>query len=160
MSGDLSIEDVGAEGIDDVMAIMTEAFDPAYREAWTAGQCLSMLSLPGVWLSLARIDGAPAGFTLNRAIAGESELLLLAVTSACRGRGVGTRLIDRTVMLSRERGADKLHLEVRHNNPAFELYINCGFRIAGRRPGYYQSKDGLNHDAVTLSYSLKKPTLD
>lgn len=154
MTEKLSIDEVGAEAIDDVMAIMTEAFDPGYREAWTAGQCISMLSLPGVWLSLARIDGAPVGFTLNRAAAGEAELLLLAVTSTCRRKGVGARLIGRTVMLSRERGAEKLHLEVRHNNPAFELYINCGFRIAGRRPGYYQSKDGVNHDAVTLSYSL------
>jgi ribosomal-protein-alanine N-acetyltransferase len=154
MTEEPSINEVGGEAIDDVMAIMTEAFDPDYREAWTAGQCISMLGLPGVWLSLARIDGVPVGFTLSRAIAGEAELLLLAVTSTCRRRGVGTRLIDRTAMLSRKHGADKLHLEVRHNNPAFELYINCGFSIAGRRPGYYQSKDGINHDAVTLSYSL------
>jgi ribosomal-protein-alanine N-acetyltransferase len=154
MTEGLAISEVGAEAIDEVMSIMIEAFDPAYREAWTAGQCVSMLTLPGVWLSLARIDGAPAGFALNRAVAGEAELLLLAVASICRRKGVGTRLIDRAAMLSRQRGADELHLEVRHNNPAFEMYINCGFRIAGRRPGYYQSKDGLNHDAVTLSYSL------
>jgi len=154
MSAGLSIEEVGPDAIDEVMGIMTEAFDPGYREAWTAGQCVSMLSLPGVWLSLARIDGMPVGFTLNRVVAGEAELLLLAVASTSRKRGVGTQLIERTALLSRAKGADKLHLEVRHNNPAFGLYINCGFRIAGRRPGYYQSKDGLNHDAVTLTCSL------
>lgn len=148
------IREVGPEGVDEAMVVMTEAFDPGYREAWTAGQCLSMLSLPGVWLSLATVEGQPAGFALNRVIADEAELLLLAVRSSYRRQGVGSALIGRSLTLSRERGADKLHLEVRHNNPAFQLYIKCGFRIAGRRPGYYQGEDGRNHDAVTLSYSF------
>ena len=154
MTEAISIREVGPEAIDDAMLVTTEAFDPDYREAWTADQCLSMLSLPGVWLTLAYVEDRPAGFTLNRVIAGEAELLLLAVTSTCRNRGIGRLLITQAMRSSRERNAEALHLEVRHNNPAFQLYINCGFRIAGRRPGYYLGKDGRNHDAVTLSCLL------
>ena len=150
------ISEVGAEAIEEVMSIMTEAFDPNYREAWTAAQCLAMLSMPGAWLSLARIDGRPAGFALSRAVADEAELLLLAVTSAARRSGIGSSLIGRTISLARERGADKLHLEVRHNNPAFQFYMNSGFTIAGRRPSYYLSTDGQYHDAMTLSHSLRE----
>jgi ribosomal-protein-alanine N-acetyltransferase len=156
MTDGISIREVGPEAIDDAMVIMTEAFDPDYREAWTADQCLSMLSLPGVWLMIAYAGDRPAGFALNRVIAGEAELLLLAVASTYRNRGIGRLLINQAIQTSRDRKAEALHLEVRHNNPAFQLYINCGFRIVGRRPGYYLGKDGRNHDAMTLSCLIEQ----
>ena len=34
--------------IDVLMEVMTRAFDPLFGEAWNAGQCLGILSLPDV----------------------------------------------------------------------------------------------------------------
>jgi [ribosomal protein S18]-alanine N-acetyltransferase len=150
----ISIEEVGIDGLDPVMAVMTVAFDPGYGEAWTESQTLSMLALPGVWLSLARVAGQPAGFALNRQIADEAELLLLAVAPAFRRRGIAMALIERTLHLLRRRNGSRLHLEVRHNNPAIELYKKSGFLLIGRRPGYYHGTDGQIHDALTLSHTL------
>ena len=44
-----------------VNAIMQDAFDPRYGEAWTSAQCMGMLSLPGVWLTIATIAGRIVG---------------------------------------------------------------------------------------------------
>ncbi len=151
----IHIEESGIAALDAVMTIMNEAFDPGYGEAWTEQQTLSMLALPGVWLSLARIDDRPAGFALNRIIADEAELLLLAVSPAFRRMGVGIALIERSRMMTGQRNGFRLHLEVRHNNPAIELYRKAGFSLVGRRPGYYRGIDGQVHDALTLSCSLR-----
>ncbi len=58
--------------------LMQGAFDPRFGEAWTRNQCLGILAMPGVWLTIAAIDGIPAGFALSRIVADEAELLLLA----------------------------------------------------------------------------------
>ena len=152
----IDIREARADAIDEMMVTMNRAFDPAYGEAWTAAQSLTMLDLPGVWLSLARFDGEPAGFALNRIVADEAELLLLAVASPFRRKGVASALIDRTRQLAREQKAFRIFLEVRHNNPAMQLYEACGFTVVGRRPGYYRGKDNLLYDAMTLSCLLDR----
>ncbi len=151
---EIDIEEVEIGAIDAVMAIMTTAFDPSYGEAWTESQTLSMLTMPGTWVSLAQVDGRPAGFALIRLVADEAELLLLAVIPDFRRCGVAMALIERSLRILRRRSANRLHLEVRHNNPAIELYSKAGFTLIGRRPGYYRGIDGKVHDALTLSCSL------
>lgn len=150
----IAIEDAGIDALDAVMVVMTSAFDPGYGEAWNESQTLAMLAMPGVWLSLATVDGEPAGFALNRIVADEAELLLLAVAPAHRRQGVGLALIEQCRKQTSRRGGARLHLEVRHNNPAIELYKKAGFTQIGRRPGYYRGNDGHLYDALTLSCTL------
>jgi len=150
----IDIAESGIEAIDQVMPLMNMAFEPGYGEAWTELQTLSMMALPGVWLSIARIDERPAGFALNRIVADEAELLLLAVAPEYRQRGVGMALVRRSFEIARARDGFRIHLEVRHNNPALKLYKRAGFDIVGRRPAYYRGVDGQSHDALTLSCSL------
>ena len=57
-----------------VERLMADAFDPRFGEAWTRGQCVGVLGMPGVGLTLAEVDRAPAGFALARAVADEAEL--------------------------------------------------------------------------------------
>lgn len=150
----LTIAEVSAGELEPVMAVMNAAFDPGYGEAWNEAQTVSMLTLPGTWLSLARCDETPAGFALVRQVADEAELLLLAVAPAHRRTGIALALITHTRRLLRDRNGATLHLEVRYNNPAIELYKRAGFVQIGRRPGYYRGIDGQLHDALTLSCSV------
>ena len=69
------------------MTVMDDSFDPRFGEAWTASQCAGLLPMPGVWLTLAREGDAVIGFALGPRVAGEAELLLLAVRRAAQGRG-------------------------------------------------------------------------
>ena len=122
--------------------VMAGAFDAKYGEAWTRSQCLGVLSLPGVWLTLARIDGEVAGIALARVAADEAELLLIAVLPAERGRGVGAALLRATMGEAAARGAVRLHLEVRAGNPAVRLYGATGFTKVGERRNYYHGLAG------------------
>jgi [ribosomal protein S18]-alanine N-acetyltransferase len=147
------IAEGGLADLDAVMGVMRDSFDSAYGEAWTAPQCAGLLPMPGVWLSLAREGDRVIGFALSRAVLGEAELLLLAVARPDQGRGIGALLLDRFVTLSREKGVEEVHLEVREGNPALHLYRRAGFREVGRRRNYYSGSDGRLFDALTLSRS-------
>jgi len=154
MIGDVSLREGRAPDIAEMMTVMGDAFPPAFGEAWTRGQCLGILDLPRVWLTMARIDDEPAGFALARVVVDEAELLLLGVRPAFRGRGIGGALIERTLAVALASGARLLHLEVRQGNEALRLYNRVGFREVGRRRGYYRGGDGQLYDALSLAVPL------
>ncbi|MBA2935065.1 ribosomal protein S18-alanine N-acetyltransferase [Sphingomonas sp. CGMCC 1.13654] len=144
----------GVTDLDEVMATMQIAFDPAFGEAWTRSQCSGILGLNGVWLLLARQDGRAAGFALSRVVLDEAELLLLAVQPAQRRFGIGRALLAAVAEEARFRGAARLHLEMREGNPAAYLYEAAGFAEIGRRKRYYRGRDGSSFDAITLACRL------
>ena len=144
-----------AADIATVERLMTDAFDPRFGEAWTRGQCLGVLGMPGVWLTLAEVGRVCAGFALARAVADEAELLLLATARASRGRGVGGALLRAVIDAGRARDLAKLHLEVRAGNDAVRLYTRAGFAKVGERRGYYRGRDGSAFNALTFQLSLR-----
>jgi ribosomal-protein-alanine N-acetyltransferase len=141
----------GIADLDAVMIVMDDSFDPRFGEAWTASQCAGLLPMPGVWLILAREAGEPIGFALGRAVAGEAELLLLAVRRGAQGRGIGKMLLDRFAQDAEDRGAMRLHLEVREGNHALSLYEKADYTLIGRRRNYYSGRAGQTYDALTLA---------
>lgn len=139
----------------DAMDVMTEAFDPAFGEAWTLPQLAGVMVMPGTWLTLARVDAATLGFALVRSVLDECELLLLAVHPLWRGRGIGRALLIESLKTARRKGIRSMNLEVRASNIAIKLYENIGFEYVHRRPGYYRGNDGQLHDA--LSFRIEMP---
>lgn len=130
---------------------MERAFDPVYGEAWNRRQVSDALTLGNCHAALAGEDGErfddaqageAAGFYLSRSAYDEEELLLIAVDPAWRGRGIGTALLCAFIDAARRRGARRLFLEMRRNNPAAALYAAHGFRAIGVRPGYYRTSAG------------------
>ena len=137
-----------------VDGLMAQAFDPRFGEAWTRAQCLGILSMPGVQLTIARVDGAAAGFALSRTIIDETELLLLAVPPQFRRRGIGKALLNAFLGDARERGLKKAHLEVRAGNAAVSLYTAAGFAKQGERRAYYRGNGGEAFDAHSYALAL------
>lgn len=146
--GTARVGDVGA-----VMDVMEAAFDPAYGEAWSAAQLLTLFALPSARVCLARDGDRPCGFSAARVAGPESELLLLAVNPLWRGRGVGRRLIDDWQAWAAREGAEDYFLEMRADNSAARLYREAGFSECGRRPAYYRGGDGVVRDAITMRRS-------
>jgi ribosomal-protein-alanine N-acetyltransferase len=146
------VEPGDARDLDQVIQVMEAAFDPSFGEAWTRSQCAGILPMSGVALYVARAPegGEMIGFSLQRVIADEAELLLLAVAPSRRGRGIGRALLGRFVDDARDRGAHRLHLEVRDGNPAISMYRRAGFDLAGRRVKYYHGADSQLFDALTF----------
>ncbi len=143
-----------ARDVATVDALMVAAFDPVFGEAWTRSQCLGVLAMPGVQMSLAYDADEPAGFAMSRIIMDEAELLLLAVSPDHRRRGVGGALLRSVVSDCQMAGVAKLHLEVRGGNSAVRLYEGAGFVKIGERRGYYRGRDGRQYDAHTYSRTI------
>jgi ribosomal-protein-alanine N-acetyltransferase len=126
-------------------ALHAEAFD----EPWGADAFATLLSGPGGYGLLA--DG---GFILCRAIAGEAEILTLAVTPHARRQGLGRTLVEAAAIMAAQGGAGTFFLEVASDNAAaISLYRAAGFERAGARTGYYQRPDGAV-DALVMRRTL------
>ncbi|GAA0732964.1 GNAT family N-acetyltransferase [Sphingomonas japonica] len=132
-----------------IAALMTAAFDPRFGEAWTQAQCMGILSLPGVWLTIARQNGADVGFALARSTYEDAELLLLATHPHARRSGVGRSLLRSVIADAADRGATRLLLEVRADNEAIALYRREQFSKIGERLEYYRGAHGRSYDAHT-----------
>lgn len=137
------------EDLDGVMDVMNRAFDPHYGEAWSRSQCAGILPMSGVSLVLAKSGAQLMGFSLHRTICDEAELLLLAVDPLVQSQGIGRLLLDQFQDEAGEKGASRLHLEVRDGNKATAFYESAGFRLAGRRRQYYRGNEGERLDALT-----------
>lgn len=137
-----------------IMRIMQSAFSSTYGESWNEHQCRSMLSLPGTRLMIANCDEQSCGFAISREVAGEEELLMIAVDPKYQNRGVGLVILNKLISNARNNGTVAVFLEVRANNPAQSLYQKLGFEKVGLRPAYYTGDNKEKYDALTYKKSL------
>ncbi len=154
MTKSIEIVEADARDLEEVMTVMNQAFDPRNGEAWTAAQCAGALSLPGSILFLARAGKRALGFALARSVADEAELLLIAVRPDSQRSGAGKALVGKTVSHYASKEINKIHLEVRTDNPALAFYDRLGFVQSGLRRNYYRRSDGQFTDAATLSLEI------
>jgi ribosomal-protein-alanine N-acetyltransferase len=102
-------------------------------------------------------NGALAGFVLARLVAGESEILTIAVARAHRRRGLGRDLMEAVLRELHAQRAEALFLEVDETNvAAIALYRRLGFREVARRPGYYEHTGTTRRtDALVMRRDLR-----
>jgi ribosomal-protein-alanine N-acetyltransferase len=119
----------------------------AFDKPWRAGEIAALMATPGVFALTSDLQG----FILCRSIAGEAEILTVAVDPAARRGGVGRALVEAAAGLAAQDGAESLFLEVAHDNTAaLALYASAGFERVGLRRGYYAS----GADAVVMRRAL------
>lgn len=126
------IVQVGAEAAPWLAALHATAFPVS--ESWSATVIALQLSAPGGFgfADLGR------GMILGRAVAGEAEVLTLAVAPAVRRGGIGRRLLEHAIAHARVEAAEAMFLEVSVvNEAALRLYRAVGFAAVGERRRYY-----------------------
>lgn len=134
--------------------LLAAMHEMAFEAPWGAAEIAALIDGPG---GFALIAGEAEGFILCRAIGGEAEILTLAVNPDARGRGLGKALVEAAAKAALDRNAEAFFLEVAEDNaPAIALYQGAGFRLAGRRPGYYRRADGET-DALVMRRRLNRP---
>ncbi len=126
----------------------------AFPDPWSEAALAGLLGASG---ALALI--ADDGFILLRALAGEAEILTLAVQPDGRRRGLGQALVAGAAAAAHDAGAESLFLEVAEDNaPALSLYARCGFEPVGRRNAYYRRGREQPADALVLRKTLNPTT--
>lgn len=120
---------------------------------WSAAEISALLAGNGVfWLGHAR------GFVMGRAVAGEAEVLTLAVAPDQRRQGVARGLMQGFEHAAQAAGAETAFLEVAANNDAaIALYLSLGYAQAGRRKGYFETPHGTRIDALVMTRTLPRP---
>jgi ribosomal-protein-alanine N-acetyltransferase len=98
----------------------------------------------------------PGSFALTRTIAGESELLTLAVDPSHQRQGLGRALL-RDWLAALPADCDSAFLEVAaDNHPARALYAGENFAQVATRRAYYARIDAPGVDACILRRDLTR----
>jgi ribosomal-protein-alanine N-acetyltransferase len=112
----------------------------SFQRGWGEDEIHGLLIDRTAVAHCAMIGRIMAAFILSRLVAGEAEILSIAVAPAWRGRNFSRPLLDLHLRRLAGLGARAVFLEVDANNtPARRLYRRAGFREVGKRQGYYQS---------------------
>lgn len=95
-----------------------------------------------------------AGYICYWLIAGEMEILNVAVDPSYQRQGIAGALLAEAFRQCQGKGLDSAWLEVRAGNaPAIGLYEQFGFIVNGQRKRYY--KDG--EDALLMMRTFERP---
>jgi ribosomal-protein-alanine N-acetyltransferase len=137
---------------DDDLAAILGLEEEGFPDPWALETLAAELRFPGSFVLVAAPHRAAAlGYASFRTVADEAELLRLSVASAARRQGLGRRLLQAGFAELSARSLASCFLEVRADNvPAIALYERVGFRLSGRRQGYY--RDGS--DALVYALAI------
>ncbi|MCR5873995.1 GNAT family N-acetyltransferase [Phenylobacterium sp. J426] len=126
----------------------------AFERPWDTAAFVRLMAGSGAFGLLAEAE-APLGLVLCRALAGEAEILTVAVPPPARRRGVAKALMTAALGLARESGAQAAFLEVDVDNAAaIGLYEGLGFERAGLRKAYYDRGAAGRADALVMRLDL------
>lgn len=138
------------EDLDEVLAIERASFSMP----WSRGAFLYEMQQNRVarcWVM--REDGLTIGYLCLWEIADELHITNIAVHPGSRRQGVGRMLLRGVLEDARERRLRLVVLEVRPSNgEARSLYEGFGFRVIGRRRGYYYD---TGEDALVMEADLQ-----
>jgi ribosomal-protein-alanine N-acetyltransferase len=125
-----------------VLAILEESPEAA---SWSEQSLMQIVSAASpAWV--AEEAGKVCGFLIGRVVADEFEILNVAVASASRRKGIGSKLVASALDSAKHSKTRRTFLEVRASNTsAIALYTHHGFTQCGRRVQYYRDpvEDGL-----------------
>lgn len=146
MAAGIVVREAGPE----VCASLAEVEADAFDIPWSAEALRTLLDdgLTRVWV--ARRDARIVGGALLRVVAGEGELLRIAVRRDARQSGIGHALLAVLLAAAAECCPHGVHLEVRASNVAARhLYARHGLVDHGRRRNYYRAP---TEDAILMHW--------
>ena len=132
-----------------VMELDREAFfDPWSPEMWQR----ELQNPVAVWI-VEVVEGDIFGYAGIWNVAGEAQVMRVAVRKAVRNQGLGLMLMQELIQKAWEAGAEAVTLEVRESNGAArKVYERCGFVSSGVRPDYYAD----THEGAVIMWRYRK----
>lgn len=122
----------------------------SFHDPWAPSSIESSLNNEHVFVLAATFENAICGYGVAWTVGDEGEITHIAVAPEARQQGVGSALLQEMIAECRQRGAEKVFLEVRSSNErAQRLYERHGFQKVGLRRRYY--RDG--EDAIVMQWN-------
>lgn len=140
----MKIERMGIDHVSEVAELEKLCFSDPWSEKSVTSELDNELAL---WL-VAVEDSRVAGYVGSQTVAGETDMMNIAVHPDFRRRGIAEQLVEALIVQLQEKESRCLTLEVRASNDAAQaLYEKLGFSQIGRRPRYYRNP---KEDALIL----------
>jgi [ribosomal protein S18]-alanine N-acetyltransferase len=147
----LSLDRMRPEDLDEVLGIERASFSMP----WSRGAFLYEMQQNRVarcWVAR-EATGRVAGYLCLWEVADEVHITNVAVRPELRRRGIARSLLGSVLDDARGRRFKIVVLEVRPSNQhAVSLYESFGFRVVGRRRGYYYD---TGEDALVMEVGLR-----
>lgn len=106
---------------------------------WSEAGFLSSLKQPDTLYLVVCEDEKVVGYCGLLQSFDEADITNVAVSEACRGKGIGYQMLTELMRRGRERGIARFTLEVRVSNAsAIHLYEKLGFASVGIRKNFYE----------------------
>lgn len=125
-----------------------------FSDPWSEKSVLDTINLSQTICIAAKKAGRLIGYLLAYEVAGEAEIVRIAVEKEVRRQGAGGLLILKLDSICEDRKIQKLLLEVRESNQTARLfYEDKGFVEDGIRQNFYEEP---KEDAILMSRQLGK----
>ena len=139
------------------LAAVSRVAEQSMLNPWNSGQFVTEMNVSS-GLRLVADNGTVCGYFIGRALAGEAEILQLAVHPSCQRQGIGSKLLAQGLRGFAQQRVQTCFLEVRRKNTsALLLYRQAGFRRIGIRENYYRHPVD---DAVIMQKTIAEDSND
>lgn len=148
---EIEFSELAASDLDAVVAIERQSFERPWTREHFARELASDISRTIVARGVG-VSKAPIGYVCRWLVAGEIQVLNLAVHKDHRRRGIGRQLMRQVLDEAGRTKVGCVTLEVRDGNvEAVALYESIGFNRVGWRHDYY----GEGRDGVLMTLTLE-----
>ena len=141
------------KGIQEDIKPIAELEKKTFSDAWTEKSVRDTFEQKQAFITVVEVEGTVVGYCITYYVMDEAEIARIAICEAVRRNGIGNGLLQYTCECCRERGVERLLLDVRESNAgAIAFYEHYGFQTDGVRKHFYELP---KEDAVLMSMSLR-----
>lgn len=132
----INIDKMTVSDLDEISDILFSDFD----DFWTYNIFKNELENENSKYIVAKVEDKIVGFAGIWIAIDEAHITNIVTKKSFRQNGIGTKLLDNLIKLSKSLNINSITLEVKESNlPAGILYEKAGFEVVGIRKKYYNN---------------------
>lgn len=152
MSPHLVIEKTKLINSQALSGLHSQCFD----RGWDSAEFQTYLDNPIMEFWCGFLDKELLGFLLLQVIEDQAEILTFCVCPEFQGQGFGQTILKSVIDDFKDNNGQEMILDVgKSNQAAIHIYTQFNFKPFAIRERYYQSKQGLQTDAVVMKLKIK-----
>ena len=144
----INISNMTLKDLDEISNILISDFD----DFWSYNIFKNELTNENSKYIVAKIENEIVGFAGIWIAIDEAHITNIVTKKSFRQNGIGTKLLENLIELSKNLNLNSITLEVKESNlPAGILYEKTGFEVVGIRKKYYNNSE----NAIIMTKKLK-----